>query len=358
MSLQFYELTVRAVQVDTDEAIIVTFEVPDALQKIFHFTQGQYLTLRHVINGQDARRSYSICAGIDETLRVGIRKVMGGQFSGWMHTHLKAGDKLQVMPPQGRFFVPIDRHAQRHYLGLAGGSGITPILSIIKTVLACEANSTFTLIYGNRSQKSTMFKEELEDLKNSYLHRLTMHYVFSDEHIDVPLHSGILNQEKIAEFFRYAVRAQDIDHAFVCGPYQMNDQAEAALQQVGIANERIHIERFGIPLPSHTSTQSPKHNKKDKTHARITIVRDGLRRDIDFTPQATSILDAAASAGLDVPYSCKSGVCCTCRAKLMEGHIRMERNFALDKKEVDAGYILTCQAHPLTDHVVISFDER
>ncbi len=341
--------------------MIVTFDVPPELQPVFGFTQGQYLTLRKEIGGQDLRRSYSICAGVDDgELRVGVRKVRGGVFSNWINEQLKPGDTISVMAPQGRFFVPLDAQAQRHHVGIAGGSGITPILSIMKTVLAREPKSRFTLVYGNRSLKSTMFKEELEDLKDRYMTRLVLHHVFSDEHTDAPINHGLMNRDKIAEFLRSLVPAGSIDHAFVCGPYQMNDEAEAALLAAGVPEDRIHIERFGVPLPAAGAVGAVMHQAQpgDAEVARVVIVRDGLQREITFSKDQPSILDCASAAGLEVPFSCTSGVCGTCRAKLVEGQVRMERNFALDKAEVAAGFVLTCQAHPTTERVVLSFDER
>jgi ring-1,2-phenylacetyl-CoA epoxidase subunit PaaE len=357
----FHPLRVRRIEPDTSEAVIVTFEVPTELRDVFGFTQGQYLTLRREVDGQDLRRSYSICAGVDDgELRVGVRKVNGGVFSNWINEHLKHGDTIHVMAPQGRFFVPIDRKAQRSYVGIAGGSGITPILSIMKTVLGREPKSRFTLIYGNRALKSTMFKEEIEDLKNKYLTRVVLHHVFSDEHTDAPINHGLMNRDKIGEFLRALVPAQSISHAFVCGPYQMNDEAEAALLEAGVAEDRIHIERFGIAPQAAQAVGAVIHQAQpgDAEIAKVTIVRDGLRREIEFRKDQPSILDCASAAGLEVPFSCTSGVCGTCRAKLVEGTVRMERNFALDKKEVEAGYVLTCQAHPTSERVVLSFDER
>lgn len=354
----------KAVEPDTSEAVIVSFEVPPELQQVFGFTQGQYLTLRRDIDGQDLRRSYSICAGLDDgELRVGVRKVQGGVFSNWINAHLQPGDTVQVMAPQGRFFVPIEPGSARHHVGIAGGSGITPILSIMKTVLAREPLSRFTLIYGNRQLQSTMFKEEIEDLKNRYMTRLALQLVFSDEQTDSPLGRGVMNREKIGEFLNTLVPAAGIDHAYICGPFQMNDEAEAALLAAGVPEERIHIERFGVALPSAASAGqvgAVVHEALpgDAKQARITIVRDGLQREITFTEGQPSILDAASAAGLEVPFSCTSGVCGTCRAKLVEGEVRMERNFALDKNEVAAGFVLTCQAHPLTERVTLSFDER
>jgi len=369
MSVIFHPLRVREVLPDTAEAVVVAFDVPTELREVFSFTQGQYLTLRTEIDGADLRRSYSICAGVDDgELRVGVRKVKGGVFSNWINEHLRPGHLISVMAPQGRFFVAIEPAARRHHLGIAGGSGVTPILSTMKTVLAREPLSDFTLIYGNRALKSTMFKEELEDLKNKYLTRLTLHHVFSDEHTDAPLNMGVMNRDKIGEFLNTVVPASTIDHAFICGPFQMNDEAEAALLAAGVPEDRIHIERFGIAPQGAIQSPSPQaqqvgaviHEAKpgDAEAARITIIRDGLKREIAFTKDQPSILDAASAAGLEVPFSCTSGVCGTCRAKLVEGEVRMERNFALDKNEIANGFVLTCQAHPLTPHVVLSFDER
>jgi ring-1,2-phenylacetyl-CoA epoxidase subunit PaaE len=383
----FHPLRVRSIELDTAEAVIVTFEVPPDLRDVFGFTQGQYLTLRREVDGQDMRRSYSICAGVDDgELRVGVRKVNGGVFSNWINEHLKHGDTIHVMAPQGRFFVPIDREARRQYLGIAGGSGITPILSIMKTVLGREPQARFTLIYGNRALKSTMFKEEIEDLKNKYLTRLVLHHVFSDEHTDAPINHGLMNRDKIGQFLgapragharpapqggssrpaepdrleRALVPARTISHAFVCGPYQMNDEAEAALLEAGVSEDRIHIERFGIAPQAAQAVGAVIHQAApgDAEIAKVTIIRDGLRREIEFRKDQPSILDCASAAGLEVPFSCTSGVCGTCRAKLVEGQVRMERNFALDKKEVADGFVLTCQAHPTTERVVLSFDER
>lgn len=358
MSTLFHDLTVRRIEPDTAEAVIVSFAVPQDLREVFGFTQGQYLTLRKTIDGEDLRRSYSICAGVDDgELRVGVRKVKGGRFSNWINESLEPGDTLSVMAPQGRFFVPIEPALRRHHVGIAGGSGITPILSIMKTVLAREPKSEFTLIYGNRALKSTMFKEELEDLKNRYLTRLSLHHVFSDEPTDVPLNHGLTDRGKIGDFLAGVVPAAGIDHVYVCGPFQMNDEAEAALLAAGVPEAGIHIERFGVaPQAGGAIVHQAQPGDADK--ARIVIIRDGLKREIGFDKEQPSILDAASAAGLEVPFSCTSGVCGTCRAKLIEGEVRMERNFALDKAEVAAGFVLTCQAHPTTERVVLSFDER
>ncbi len=363
MSSLFHPLRVRAIEADTPEAVIVVFDVPSALRQTFGFIQGQYLTLRATIDGQDLRRSYSICAGVDDgELRVGVRRVRDGVFSQWINQQLQVGDALQVMAPQGRFHVPLDAALARHHVGIAGGSGITPILSIMKTVLAREPRSRFTLIYANRSPQSTMFKEELAALKNRFMARLSLHHVFSDEPTDLPLNQGLMNRDKLAQFLAGVLPPQHIAQVYICGPYQMNDEAEAALLAAGVAGACIHIERFGL-VPqggSAASVGAVVHSAQpgDAELARITLIRDGVRREIVFHKQQPSILDCASAAGLEVPFSCTSGVCGTCRARLLEGQVRMERNFALDKNEVAQGFVLTCQAHPLTERVVLSFDDR
>ncbi len=356
--LHFHPLRVREVRHDTDDAVIVSFDVPEALRESFRFQPGQYLTLRHLEAGADLRRSYSICAADGEDLRVGVRRVPGGVFSTWLHGALKAGDTIDVMEPQGRFGAALARPSEgRHVLAIAGGSGITPILAIVKTVLAREPRSRVTLLYGNRNAASTMFKEELEDLKNRHLTRLALHPVFSREQVDSPLNTGRLDRAKVTEFLRL-VGAATVDEAFVCGPHALNDEAEAALHDAGIAAERIHVERFGVPTTAAESAALHAPQAGDVTTARVAVVRDGLTREVAFTAADDSILGAAARAGMDVPYSCKSGVCATCRAKLLEGRVRMDRNFALEPADLEAGFILTCQAHPLTERVVVSFDHR
>ncbi len=362
--LHFHPLRVNAVQRDTEDAVIVSFELPAALRETFGFDAGQYLTLRRP--GHDVRRSYSICAAPGEPLRVGVRHVPGGVFSTWVHSELKAGDTLEVMQPQGRFGAALTKksanssepYAQpRHLLAVAGGSGITPLLSILKAALASDAHTRCTLLYGNRQAASTLFKEELDDLKNRYVARLALHWVFSREAMDSPLSSGRLDAEKIASFLRLSGGAPAVDEAFICGPHALNDEAQAALLACGVAPERIHVERFGIP-PSAADATLHAPRPGDAVTARIEIIRDGVMREVGFTAADESILAAAARTGMDLPFSCKSGVCATCRAKLQHGQVRMDRNFALEKEDLAAGFILTCQAHPLTERVRVSFDER
>ena len=347
--LHFHPLRVRDLSPDADDAMVIGFAVPDDLAETFRFAPGQYLTVKR----GDLRRSYSICAAPGEALRVGVRKVPGGVFSTWLHENLKAGDLLDVMEPQGHFGAALAGQPH-HVLAVAGGSGITPILSILKARLAGDALARCTLFYANRRAASTMFKEELEDLKNRNLTRLALHPVFSREVVDTPLHAGRLDGAKIATLLSLA---GPVDQAFVCGPHAMNDEVEAALLAAGLAPECVHVERFGIP-PSAADATLHAPQAGDATTATITIVRDGLTRNVAFQPSDESILAAAGRAGLEVPYSCRSAVCATCRAKLIEGRVRMDRNFALEKADLEAGFVLTCQAHPLTERVRVSFDER
>ena len=356
--LHFHLLRVSRIVADTDEARIVSFDVPEDLREDFAFQPGQYLTLRKRIGGSDVRRSYSICASPDEgQWRVGVRRVPGGAFSAWLHESLRVGAMLGVLPPLGRFLVPPGDGARRHLLLVAGGSGITPMMAIAGHVLAHEPATQITLVYANRTSASTMFKEELEDLKNQYLARFSILALFSREAVDAPLNAGRLDRAKMAWLLATVIDARGIAHAFVCGPHGMNDAVQAALADAGLAPERIHVERFGVP-PSAQDAHLHDARPGDAPQARVTVIRDGVTREVDFTADTSSLLDAAARAGIDVPFSCKSGVCATCRAKLIDGRVRMDRNFALDAADLAAGFILTCQSHPLTERVTVSYDER
>jgi ring-1,2-phenylacetyl-CoA epoxidase subunit PaaE len=354
MSIQFHSLPVQRIERDAD-ALIVGFGVPDELRDTFAYTPGQYLTLRTELNGEDLRRSYSICSGLDDgALRVGIRLLPGGVFSGWAAEHLREGQALQVMPPQGRFTIEPDATARRHVLFIAAGSGITPVLSLVKTLLAREPGTRCTLVYGNRRIASMMFKEELEDLKDRHLNRFTLLPVFSREAQDAPLFNGRLDEARIAEFLRTLVPADSVDEAFVCGPAGMLDGAVAALSGAGIAAQHIHVERFGD-----VNAAAFHHVEEgDADHAKVTLVIDGLARQVEFRLSDLSILDAARRTGLDVPYACKAGVCSTCKGKLLDGQVRMDRNLALNEAEVAQGFVLCCQAHPTTPSVTITLDER
>lgn len=355
MTPRFHPLKVAEVRRETADAVSLRFDVPAELSDDYRFVQGQHLNLKATVDGEEVRRSYSICAGVDDgELRVAIKKVPGGRFSTWANEHIRVGDVLEVMTPEGRFHTPLDAQTSRHYVAFAAGSGITPILSLIKTTLKAEPASRFTLIYGNRRQGSVMFGETLEDLKNRYLSRFVMYNLFSREEQEVPLFNGRLDREKVLAFVETLVPVDTIDAAFICGPGQMIDDVESGLLAAGLAAEQIHLERFGVPDTAPTHHVEPG----DAAQARITIIADGLRREVDFRAEDPSILDVALKAGMDLPYSCKGGVCCTCRARVIEGKVRMDKNYTLEQPDVDAGFVLTCQAHPLTERVVISFDDR
>ncbi len=356
MNPKFHTLAIAEVRREIADAVSLRFDVPAELADDYRFVQGQHLTLKATINGQEVRRSYSICAGVDDgELRVAIKQVGGGLFSTWINSGaLKAGDSIEVMTPEGRFHAPLDAANAKHYVAFAAGSGITPILSLIKTTLAREPKSRFTLVYGNRGTKSVMFGEALEDIKNRHLTRFSFYSLLSREAQDVPLFNGRLDRAKVAAFVDTLIPVGDIDEAFICGPGAMIDEVEAALLAAGMDADHIHLERFGVP------DAGPAHRVEpgDAATATITLIQDGLQRELAFRKEDPSILDVALAAGMDLPFACKGGVCCTCRAKVLEGKVRMDKNFALEPSDVDDGYVLTCQAHPLTERVVISFDER
>lgn len=368
----FHALRVARLDRDTDDAVVISFAVPESLRPLFSFEPGQYLTLRALLQGEEVRRSYSICSGQGEPLRVGVRRIAQGQMSSWLHSQVEEGILLEVMPPQGRFGAALlpwlgarssdqPLAAAPHLLMIAAGSGITPILSLIRTALTYLPQARVTLLYGNRQVSSTLFREELEDLKNRYLSRLTLHTVFSRETVeapaDSPLAAGRLDADRLQLFMRTVIDPRSIHEVFVCGPHELNTQAPVALAAVGIDPGHIHVERFGAP-PTAQAAPVAASRCGDATQARVALIRDGITREFDFQASDDSVLDAAARVGLDVPYSCKSGVCATCRCKLLEGEVRMERNFALEPAEVQAGFILSCQARPLSPRVVVSFDER
>lgn len=355
MTPKFHPLKIAEVRRETPDAISLRFELPSELTDDYRFVQGQHLTLKAKVQGEELRRSYSICAGVDDgELRVAIKKIGGGRFSTWANDAIKVGDVIDVMTPEGRFHTELDPSNAKHYVAFAAGSGITPVLSLIKTTLKAEPNSRFTLIYGNRRQASIIFAEALEDIKDRYMTRFTMYHVFSREEQEVPLFNGRLDRERVSAFLDTLVPAADIDAAFICGPGAMIDEVEAGLLAGGVKPENIHLERFGIP------DSGPEHHVEpgDAPQARVTLIVDGLRREMEFRAEDASILDVGLRAGLDLPYSCKGGVCCTCRAKVLEGKVRMDKNYTLEQPDIDAGYVLTCQSHPLTEKVVISYDDR
>jgi ring-1,2-phenylacetyl-CoA epoxidase subunit PaaE len=355
MTPRFHQLRVAEVRRETPECVSLKFELPAELADEYRFTQGQHVALRATLDGEEMRRSYSVCSGCDDgELRVAVKKVPGGPFSTWVNETLKPGDAIDVMTPEGRFFTPLDPLHEKHYVAFVAGSGITPVLSLIRTTLAREPRSRFTLVYGNRRQASVMFHEALEDLKDRYLTRFALYNVFSREEQDIDLLNGRLDGAKAKAFLATLVPVDTIDEAFVCGPATMIDDVEQALMDAGVPRAHVHVERFGVPGPS---AYAPVDDA-EAAQARIGIVIDGVRREIEFHRGQHSILDAGRAAGLDLPYSCKGGMCSTCRGKLLEGQVRMAKNYALEPHEVQAGFVLTCQSYPLTERVLISYDER
>jgi len=355
---KFHPLTIAAVRNETRDTIAVTFAVPPALRDSFRFQQGQHLTLRAKIGNEDVRRSYSICSAVqDGALRVAIKRTPGGLFSSWANDTLQAGQTLDVMPPMGHFNVPLDAANRKHYLAFAAGSGITPILSIIKTTLAAEPHSCFTLFYGNRASSSVIFKEELSDLKDSHLDRLKIAYVMSREQQDIELFNGRITKEKAAQFLRHWVRAEDIDIAFICGPEDMMLGVSEALQEAGMPKPNIKIELFAASIPKHAHQPRPAAGAAVHRHTEVTVIMDGNAASFTMEQDKESLLDAGLRAGLDMRYSCKGGVCSTCRCKVIEGSVDMDVNYALEDYEIARGYVLSCQSFPTTAKVVVDFDQ-
>lgn len=352
---RFHTLRIAEVRRETPESVSLRFDLPAELADEYGFVQGQHIALRTQLGGEEQRRSYSICSGCDDgELRVAVKKVPGGRFSTWVNDELKPGDTIDVMTPEGRFHVPLAPGRARNYVAFASGSGITPVLSLIRTTLAREPESRFTLVYGNRRQASVMFHEALEDLKDRYLARFRLFNVFSRESQEIDLFNGRIDASKVRQFVDTLIPVADIDEAFVCGPSSMIDEAEGALLAAGLAREHVHVERFGVP----SDRAGAAVDDADAAEAKLTLVIDGVQREVDFHRGQHSILEAGRAAGLDLPYSCQGGMCSTCRGKLLEGEVKMARNFALEPHEVAAGYVLTCQAYPLSERVLISYDER
>jgi ring-1,2-phenylacetyl-CoA epoxidase subunit PaaE len=353
---KFHPLRIESVRPETREAVAVTFAVPPELADSFRFTQGQHLTLRADIEGEDVRRSYSICAGAhDGRLRIAIKRVPGGQFSNWANAHLKPGQVLEVMPPMGHFNVPLAADARRHYVAFAAGSGITPVFSLVKTTLAAEPASEFTLFYGNRASSSVMFKEELADLKDSYLARFNLVYVMSREPQDIDLLNGRITRDKAETLLRRWVDVNEVDAFFVCGPDGMMKAVQAALEGLDIPKSKVKVELFATSIPRKKDGPARAQAVADQKQCEVTVIQDGRQRSFSMD-RNEAVLEAALAQGLELPYSCKGGVCSTCRCKLREGQVDMDANFALEDYEVARGFILTCQSYPVTDKLVLDFD--
>ncbi|MCR6502229.1 phenylacetate-CoA oxygenase/reductase subunit PaaK [Shinella sp. CPCC 101442] len=356
---RFHPLTVTDVRRETRDAVVVTLRPSDEDRAVFDFTQGQYLTFRRKFEDEELRRSYSICAGKDEgVLKVGIKRIDGGCFSTWVNENLKAGDTLEAMPPMGAFFTALEPETAKHYLGFAGGSGITPVLSIIKTVLSREPRARFTLVYANRQISSIMFREELEDLKNVYLGRLSVLHVLESEAQDIDLFTGRIDGAKCAALFKNWIDPKSVTTAFICGPEPMMLAIAAALREHGLRDDQIKFELFASSQPGRARRKVEQVNGADHAAAcEATVTLDGATRTFKFPKHGQSLLDAALENAMDAPYACKAGVCSTCRAKVLEGEVEMETNHALEDYEVRQGYVLTCQCYPLTDRIVVSYDQ-
>lgn len=353
---QFHSLKIKEVRRETADCVSVAFEVPEALEEEYRFIQGQHLTLKTELDGEEVRRSYSICASpFDGTLRVAIKKLEGGRFSTFANEKLRPGDQLDVMTPMGRFYTELNPAQEKNYVAFAAGSGITPVLSIMKAVLQREPGSEFTLFYGNRRTETIIFLEEIESLKNEYMGRLSVHHILSREHPGSELFAGHIDAEKCRAFCKKLIDPQEVDEFFLCGPELMIHAIRDALMELGVSRKKIHSELFVAGLNG-KATQKKKTEEARAVDARIRITLDGNSFEFPLSSGSDTILEAALRAGASLPFACKGGVCCTCRARLLEGEVDMDVNYALEPEEVEAGYILTCQSHPKTDRIVVDFD--
>jgi len=356
---RFYPLEVCDLRHDTHDAVVLTLRPRAVDRDAFAFVQGQYLTFRREFDGEELRRCYSICSGLDDgVLRVGIKRVDGGCFSTWANEALQPGDVLEAMPPMGAFHSPIEPDAAKYYLGFAGGSGITPVLGIIRTVLVREPKSSFTLLYANRTIGSIMFREELEDLKNSHLGRFSVIHVLEHEAQEIDLFTGRIDAEKCRALFAHWIDIRSVTTAFICGPEPMMLAIAASLREHGIDDSRIKFELFAS-----AQHDRARHKPLARTEVeggiacRASITLDGTTREIEMPREGQSVLDAALAAAIDAPYACKAGVCSTCRAMVLEGEVEMRANHALEDYEVRRGYVLTCQSYPLSERLVVSYDQ-
>ena len=353
---RFNELAISAVRPDTSDAIIVTFALPGPLKEAYRFTPGQYVTLRVELDGEDIRRSYSICSTPDqEGLSIGIRCIAGGSFSSFARC-LRIGDILDVMTPQGRFLAPIG--GKHDYLLLGAGSGITPMMSILASVLEGEPESEVTLLYANRNTGSIMFREELDALKDRFMTRFTLVHVMDEEEQDVVLLNGRLDRDKLTTFACFRViRPSDYDGVYICGPQPMIEEVSETMQQLGVDPAKIHFELFtppgGAPPTSKASAEATKATERGVS---VDVILDGSRRQFQILGKEDTVLKAAKRAGIDLPYSCAGGMCCTCRCKVIEGSGEMIQNYSLEPWELEAGFTLACQTRPTSEKLVLDFD--
>lgn len=355
MTPKFHKLKVKEVRKETEEAVSIAFEVPENLLAEYAFIPGQYLTLRTLVDGEDIRRSYSLCsAPFENEWRVAVKQVDEGKFSTFVNTRLKAGDELEVMTPMGNFRLETNPIEQKSYVLFAAGSGITPVLSILKQILTEEPLSDVTLFYGNKNFTSIIFREQLEALKNKYMTRLRVIHVLSRESLGNTIQKGRIDGKKCEDLYHSFLKGWNISEVFICGPEEMILSVKDSLDKLGVPKEKIHFELF-------TTSGSIARKKEVYTgpeiNANVQVILDGDAYNIVLDSTGDTILDAAQKAGADLPFACKGGVCCTCKARVLEGEARMDVNYALEPDEVEAGYILTCQAHPVTEKLVVSFDD-
>ena len=353
---RFHSLQIASLTHDTRDAILVSFAVPDALAETFRYQPGQHLTLRATIGGEEQRRSYSICSAVqDGELRIAIKKVSGGLFSGWAHQTLAAGMSIDVMPPTGNFHLPLSADNHRHYLAFAAGSGITPVFSVIKSTLLAEPDSRFTLVYGNRASSTVMLREALADLKDRFLDRLSVIHVMSREKQDIDLFNGRIDADKCRALLTHWIPLADIDHVFTCGPQQMMEQVTATLIELGLNKTQIHAELFGVAAS--VSARPRAAVTAGSAECEVTLVIDGRHLSFSMPRDTMSVLEAGLAQGIEIPYACKGGICATCRCKVIEGKADMDANHALEDYEVARGFVLSCQAFPATDNLVLDFDQ-
>jgi ring-1,2-phenylacetyl-CoA epoxidase subunit PaaE len=354
----FHKLKIAEVRRETPEAVSIRFEIPEHLVQAFAFRAGQHLTLRAQLDGEDVRRNYSVCVAPSENeMRIAIKQMTPGQFSAWANANLREGHEIEVLPPMGRFVAPDGAREDPYYVALAGGSGITPVISIIKTVLETRPDARFVLLYGNRSTASVMFLEELAGLKNRYMDRLEVYHFLEDEAEEIDLFNGRLDREKCEAVLDALIDVNSTEAFFICGPGPMMDAAEAALLARGVAPGKILIERFTSTALTAEQLAAREAAQQKAAGTELVITLDGRRSRIAFDPTKGSILDCVQAAGLPAPYACKGGVCTTCRAKILEGQVTMTKNYGLTNEEVADGYVLTCQSVPASDRVVLSYDE-
>lgn len=356
MAVHFHTLKVKEVRKETPDCVSVAFEIPESLKKDFVFEQGQNITIKKNIDNEEIRRSYSICAApFENELRIAVKRVESGRFSCYANDSLRKNDVLEVLPPTGKFNTKLNTENKKQYAAFVAGSGITPVISIIKTTLQHEPKSSFTLVYGNRGRSSIIFFEELEALKNRYLNRFSFINILSRERTEAPINSGRINSEKLDELGRL-INYKNIDEFFICGPEEMIFSVKDYIEKCGIDKRKIHFELFTTPGQKNIKRQKPKTEINSTAKSKITVKLDGRSFDFELGFDDGSILDAALKQGADLPFACKGGVCCTCKAKLLEGEVEMDVNWGLEQEEVEQGYILTCQSHPKTGQVVVDFD--